>query len=139
MIPIIYNETVMAQTRAKILLVDDDGSLRTLYTDLLESEGFTVEQAVEGKEGLEKLQKGGYSLALLDILLPGLEGTQILKELKESPSNKPNGPLIMLTNRNEPELLDKCASLGAAGSIIKSEVAPDQFVDKVRSFLNKSK
>ncbi len=49
----------MAQNLAKILLVEDDGSLRTLYTDLLESEGFTVEHAVEGKEGLAKLQQGG--------------------------------------------------------------------------------
>lgn len=131
----IYNETTMTGKNGAILLVEDDGSLRTLYTDLLESEGFSVEHAVEGKQGLEKLQKGGYSLTLLDILLPGLEGPQILSQLKKSPPQKKNGPIVMLTNRSEPELLEKCRSLGAVGVIIKSEVSPQQFVDKVKTYM----
>lgn len=127
----------MDGTKKKILLVDDDGTLRALYTDLLESAGFAVEPAVEGKEGLEKAMQGGYDLILLDILLPGLEGTQILEQLKQNPPQIPNGPILMLTNTDQVEVLEKCKSLGAAGAIIKSTVVPNQLMQHIRGYLKK--
>lgn len=121
----------------KVLLVEDDGTLRSLYTDLLESEGFKVDQAVEGEEGLTKLKNGGWDLVLLDVLLPGLEGPQILEKLAQAPPIKSNGPIVMLTNQDSSEVLNKCRDLGAAGAIIKSSVPTDQFIRHVRSYLAK--
>ena len=128
----------MEGKKKKILLVDDDGTLRTLYVDLLEREGFQVDQAVEGKEGLEKAKSGGYDLILLDILLPGLEGPQILEALKHKPSAKPNGPIVMLTNQDQPEVLKKCLDLGASGAIIKSNTPPEQLAQQVKKYLTKT-
>jgi len=125
----------MPKGKGKVLLVDDDGTLRALYVDVLEREGLQVDQAVEGKEGLEKAKQGGYDLVLLDFLLPGLEGTQILKELKENPPQKANGPIVMLTNSDQVEVIEKCKALGAAGAIIKSTVVPDQLVQRIQGYL----
>ncbi len=123
----------------KILLVDDDSTLRLLYVDTLESAGFQVDQAVEGKEGLEKAKNGGYDLILLDYLLPGLEGTQILEQLRQNPPPVPNGPAVMLTNTDQAEVLDKCKELGAAGVIIKSALTPDQLIFHIRKYLKTKK
>lgn len=125
----------MAPIGKKILLVEDDGTLARLYTDFLESEGYVVEQAVEGKEGLQKAKNGGFDLILLDILLPGLQGDEILEELKNTPPSTPNGPIVMLTNQSQPEVLNKCHELGAAGEIIKSEITPDKFIQSIRGYL----
>lgn len=120
-----------------MLLVEDDGTLRTLYVDLLEHEGFDVDQAVEGNEGLAKAKTGGYDIILLDLLLPGISGQQILETLKDTPPPIPNGPIIVLTNQEQPEILTRCQESGAKGVIIKSRIAPDQFVPSILSFVEK--
>lgn len=125
----------MSNNKVKVLLVEDDGTLRTLYTDLLEAKGFNVEYSVEGKEGLEKASQGGYDIILLDILLPGLPGQEILKRLRENPPKQPNGPIVMLTNQNQDEILQECRVLGAAGEIIKSNTNPDQLIQRINEFI----
>lgn len=125
----------MALSGKKILLVEDDGTLRKLYTDFLETEGCLVEHAVEGNEGLEKAKSGGYDLILLDILLPGLKGQEILRALRDSPPATPNGPMVMLTNQSQQSVLDECRKLGAAGEIIKSEITPDKFGQTIQAYL----
>lgn len=119
-------------TAKKVLLVEDDGTLRRLYTDFLERAGFEVDPAVEGKEGYTKATNGGYSLILLDLLLPGMRGDLILTRLKENPPLQPNGPIIVLTNQDEPDVHARCQALGASGVIIKSAVTPEQFTQIVR-------
>ena len=126
----------MKEGRKRILLVEDDGTLRTLYTDALQADGFEVDQAVEGKEGLLKARNGGYNLILLDILLPGLQGPEILEGLRTQPPMKANGPVVMLTNQSQPEILRQCHELGAVGEIIKSDVTPKEFIQFVRGFLD---
>lgn len=125
----------MEGRRKKILLVEDDGTLRRLYTDFLEREGFQVEHAVEGNEGYAKITSGGFDLILLDILLPGMQGQAILERLREASPLQPNGPIVMLTNQSEDHLLRKCRDLGAAGEIIKSNITPDTFIQRIRAFL----
>ena len=126
----------MRNSKKKVLLVEDDGTLRTLYTDLLEAEGLEVEQAVEGNEGMKRASEGGYDLILLDILLPGMQGQEILKKLREKPPIQPNGPIVMLTNQSQKEVLDECRELGAAGEIIKSETEQDQFIQLIHKYLD---
>jgi CheY-like chemotaxis protein len=124
----------MSSSKKRVLLVEDDGTLSALYTDLLESEGYKVEHAVEGKEGLQKAKEGGYDLILLDILLPGLQGTEILKHLHQKPPIQPNGPIVVLTNQDQEDILQKCRKLGAAGEIIKSNVTQDQFMQRILEY-----
>jgi two-component system, NtrC family, nitrogen regulation response regulator NtrX len=80
--------------QAKILIVDDDESIRTTLKAILEDEGYSVNTAASGKEAIEKTQETAYNLALLDIRLPDIEGVELLKLMKE---NIPRTRKIMLT------------------------------------------
>lgn len=118
-----------------ILLVEDDGTLRSLYTELFEQAGFNVTQAVEGKDGLEKLKRGGYDLALIDVLLPEISGDKILEALKNNPPQKPIGAIVMLTNQDQEDIHDKCLGLGASGIIVKSNISMDDLLQEVKKYL----
>lgn len=70
--------------RARILVVDDDETVRDTLKAILESEGYLVDYAVTGKEGIKKTEETTYNLALLDIRLPDMEGVELLKLMKDS-------------------------------------------------------
>jgi two-component system, OmpR family, response regulator CpxR len=81
----------------RILLVDDDVELCSLLTEFLKREGFTLECEHDGKRGLEKALHGGYDVVLLDVMLPGMDGFEILRMLRK----QSKVPVIMLTARGE--------------------------------------
>ena len=85
---------------AKILLVEDETELRDLYQLLLEDEGYLVDAKADGKQGLQALEQGGYDLVLLDIMLPFIDGLEILSQLQKSrlPSKQNVKSVILLTN-----------------------------------------
>lgn len=74
--------------KVKILIVEDDKFLRQLYTDVLENEHYTVDQASDGEEGLEKISEGGYDIVLLDIVVAKINGIDIMKKIKVHPPKK---------------------------------------------------
>ena len=121
----------------KILLVEDEVSLRELYLELLRQEGFSVDQARDGQEALDMIQKGGYDLILLDLVLPKLSGVEVLEQLKKQKIKKSNGPVVVLTNLGK-EAVDGKKKLGIKDYLIKSDLTPDQFVKKVRSHLKQT-
>ena len=73
----------MARTKNRILVVDDEEGLRLLYKEELEDEGAEVELAASGEEALEKLEKNSIDLVLLDIKMPGMDGVEVLRRVKE--------------------------------------------------------
>jgi DNA-binding response OmpR family regulator len=122
----------------RLLVVEDDQFLRELYDQLLKEEGYDVELAVDGQEGLEKMTAGGFDLVLLDIMLPRMDGLEILKKLKESGPKRPSGPVVLLTNLGQDSIIKEGFSLGASGYLIKSAMNPDQVLAEVKVFLSKS-
>jgi len=80
-----------------ILLIDDDTELTALLSEFLKREGFTVEAEHEGHHGLEKAQQAGVDLVVLDVMLPGIDGFEILRRLRQHSKV----PVIMLTARGE--------------------------------------
>jgi DNA-binding NtrC family response regulator len=70
--------------RARILVVDDDESIRTVLATVLEENGYTVDTAGSGNEGIEKTKTNFYNLALIDIRLPDMDGTQVLAKVKDT-------------------------------------------------------
>jgi DNA-binding NtrC family response regulator len=70
--------------RPRILIVDDDEGIRTVLATVLEENGYTVDTAECGKEGIEKTETNLYNLALIDIRLPDMEGTQVLAKMKDT-------------------------------------------------------
>lgn len=85
-----------------ILVVDDDFDCRNLVKTVLSSNGFTVEVCADGTEALEKLKSFSADLVVLDIMMPGLSGYDVVVHMKQRPETQ-NIPIIMLTAKGEPE------------------------------------
>lgn len=120
----------------KILVVEDEVYLRDLYIEILKQEGYNVDSAAEGEEAFSKMKTGGYDLVLLDIMLPKMDGIQILKKLKEEKPEKPNKSVLLLTNLGQETIISEGVSLGVRGYLIKSDYTPDQLLAEVKKALN---
>lgn len=121
----------------KILVAEDDFYLRDLYAELLKTEGFEVETAADGPEAFIKLKEGGFDLVLLDIMLPKIDGLQLLKKLKADPPQKENKVVVFLTNVGKDEAIKEGFKLGAAGYLLKGQLTPDQVITEVKNYLSK--
>ena len=126
----------MVDTPEKILVIEDELSLRELYIELLTDTGYQVDYAVDGEIGLEKIKKGGWDLILLDIILPKIDGLTVLQTLQNEPLSVSNGPIIMLTALAQDTLVHKALESGASGYLVKSEITPGQVLEEVKNFLS---
>lgn len=123
------------QAKARILIVDDDAFLAGIYATKLELDGFAVLSARDGDEGLRLAAKEKPDLILLDVLMPKLDGFEVLKRLKEDPASK-EIPVIMLTNLGQKEDVEKGMSEGAVDYLIKAHFVPAEAVAKIKKVLN---
>lgn len=119
---------------AKVLLVEDEPSIRDLYNRQLTKAGFTVIAVDDGLKGLQELKVDSFDALLLDIMLPGMNGLQILREFKQ---NFPNSQtkVILLTNLGQDEVIKEGFALGANAYLIKASYTPDQVVTEVQNIL----
>jgi DNA-binding response OmpR family regulator len=122
---------------AKILLIEDDTLIADLYERTLSLEGYEVDLAVDGEEGLTKFLAGGYDLILLDIMLPKINGIDILKRIRNKQTEKANGPVIILTNLDQDQIIRQGLELGASGYLVKSRVDVKQLLSEIKAFLAK--
>ena len=99
----------------RILVIDDDVELASLLRTFLQREGFTPEFVYDGKAGLERALQGGYDLIVLDVMLPGIDGFEVLRRLRQ----QSRVPVIMLTARGED--VDRIVGL---------EIGADDYVPK---------
>jgi two-component system chemotaxis response regulator CheY len=129
----------MATTNLKILLVDDDESLRQMYNLILSKAGYTVTRAIDGIDGLAKAREGGYAIVLLDLMMPNLDGIGFLKGLRDEEPKKPNGPVVVLSNAGYDNVAKEAISLGAVGFLMKAELLPKDLVQAVSEYLEKGK
>lgn len=119
----------------KILVIEDDQYIRDVYQEVLTEVGYDVTTSVDGEEGLVKIREGGYSLILLDMMMPKLDGLGVLESLKQNASKTANGPIVLLTNLAHDPVISKALSLGAKDYLIKSDLNPDQLVTRVGELL----
>ena len=122
----------------QILIVEDDQFLREFYQELLSGEGYFVDVAAEGETALNKIRANEYNLVLLDIMLPKKDGLQILRELKIVPAKSQKLSIVVLTNLGQDSVIKQCFELGARGYLIKSALNPDQVLQEVKSYLQKT-
>jgi len=122
----------------RILIVEDDQFLREFYQELLQAEGYNVDVAPDGEIGSQKVLLGGYSIVLLDIMLPKKDGLQVLRDLKVATPKQANGPIVVLTNLGQDEVIKQAFALGAAGFLIKSAMNPNEVLQEIKSYLQKS-
>lgn len=124
----------MDSNQKKILLVEDEDFIRDLYVRQLTKAGFNVQAAPDGTSGLNTLLSTTFDLVLLDIMLPGMNGLQILREYKaKNPISKTI--VILLTNLGQEAVIKEGFELGAQAYIIKASYTPDQVVSEVKNAL----
>jgi len=120
----------------RILLIEDDDLIRDLYKRQLDLAGLPTDSFPNGKDGLDALTKNHYDLVLLDILLPDINGLEILKQIKQNPTNK-TLPVVLLTNLGQDEIVKQGFNLGAEGYLIKLYYTPEKVIEEVRNILGK--
>ena len=120
--------------KKKILLVEDDPFISEMYTTKFDRAGYDVETAMTGKEGLMKATEWGPDIILLDILIPEMDGFEVLSQVKKNPATS-KIPVMMLTNLGQKEDIEKGAALGAAAYVVKAHFTPQEVVDKVKTLL----
>lgn len=118
----------------KIILVEDDPFLRSLMLIKLQKEGFNVTEAFDGEDGLKKVSEVKPSLVLLDLILPGINGFEVLQKLK-SDSATSYIPVIILSNLGSRTDVEKGLKLGAYDFMIKAHFTPEEIVEKVKNAL----
>lgn len=106
-----------------------------LFTDTLTDEGFEVETASDGMEGLEKLKAGGFDLVLLDVMMPKLDGIGILTELTDHKPAKENKKIVLFTSLHDDPAVKEGLTKGAHGFIVKSDYTPEVLIAKIKTFL----
>ena len=99
-----------------ILIVDDEKIITKALSRIFQHHHFVVDTAYDGKEALKKIKKNNYHCVLLDIILPEINGVDVLAKIKET---KPNMPVIMMTAYSNTEALQKAKKLGASEAILK--------------------
>lgn len=122
--------------RGLILVVEDDTFLKNLIVPRLEQEGFKVEWASEGKTALEFLKKTVPILVVLDLLLPGIDGFQVLQEIRNEPRLK-ELPVIVLSNLGEQEHIDRAKMLGADDYLVKAHFTLGEITEKINKLISK--
>jgi DNA-binding response OmpR family regulator len=119
-----------------ILLVEDDAFVSDIYQTRLEQEGYKLVLANNGLEAMKKLEEGIPNLIMLDIIMPYMDGLEVLKKLKAEEKWK-KIPVIILTNLSQKEEVDEGLGIGADDYLIKSHFTPSEVVGKVKTLLEK--
>lgn len=132
---ILNHVTITSMNPTNILLVEDEQYLRELYQEILVEQGYKVETASDGEEGFNKVKQGGWDLVILDIILPKMNGLEIMRKLRNEPPLKPNKKIIFLTNLDKDEEIKEALQLGD-GYFIKSQVTPGTLVTELKSYLD---
>ena len=118
----------------KILITEDDPLMSRMYQKIFTFEGFEVIMAADGQDGLDKIRAEMPTLVLLDVMMPRLNGLQVLEKLKADPATKAI-PVIMLTNLSSQQDADNAMLKGAVKYIVKSEHDPKEVADMVKEVL----
>lgn len=122
----------------RLVVIEDDEVLSSTLQKSLKEAGFSVTLAKDGKEGLQTVQEQAPDLVLLDILLPGLSGLDVLAKLKQEEKTK-DIPVLILSQLSDQDNISRAISLGAQGYLVKSDYALEDIVKKVQEFFQKSK
>lgn len=118
----------------KILVIEDDKFLRELISQKILKEGYDVAEAVDGEKGVEAVKKEKPDLVLLDLILPGIDGFEVLARIKADPSIS-QVPVIILSNLGQKDDIEKGLKMGAVDYMIKAHFTPGEIIEKVRMIL----
>lgn len=121
---------------AKILLIDDDPFILDMYVLKLKDSGFTIDSASNGKDGLSKIKTFEPDLLLLDIVMPTMDGFDVLQEIKKNPPTR-LFKIVLLSNLGQKEDVERGLGLGADDYLVKANFTPGEVVQKIQEVLSK--
>jgi DNA-binding response OmpR family regulator len=119
---------------SKILIIEDDKFLRELIVSKLKKENYDIVATVDGEEGIQKVKEEKPDLILLDLILPGIDGFEVLSQIKSDPTIS-SIPVIILSNLGQKEDIDKGITLGANNYLIKAHFTPGEIIEKIKTIL----
>ncbi|MCL2037769.1 response regulator [Candidatus Saccharibacteria bacterium] len=119
------------EVKKKILLVEDDETLAAVYKQRLELEGFEIQHSKNGEDALDTAVKFQPDLILLDVMMPKLNGFDVLDILRNTPATR-NIHIIMLTALSQPKDAERAKELGADDFLVKSQVVIGDVVSRVK-------
>lgn len=117
-------------TKKRILFIEDEEALRSAFREAFGRNGYIVQDAADGEEGLRMAQQELPDLILLDLILPKKSGFEVLKELRGNPATK-RIPIIVLTNLEGSEDIERALDMGATTYLVKANYNLDDIVAKV--------
>ena len=118
--------------KKKILVIEDEATLQKALNDVLLQEGFEVSSASDGVTGLEIAKKENPDLILLDIILPKMDGFEVLAKLK---ADDENTPVVILTNLSDVNDVQKALDLGATTYLVKADYHLNEVIQKIKEIL----
>lgn len=127
----------MDNKKIKILIVDDDETIRGIYTEVFKKEGFEVVEATDGVEGLDKATKELPKVILTGIIMPRMDGFG-LKEALEKNVNTANIPVMMISHMGREEDRQKAMSMGIKDFFIQGMISPRGIADKIKAMFGSS-
>ena len=121
----------MTDQKKIILVIEDEEPLRRVLKDILTVEGYSIIETKDGVEGLEMALKEHPDLILLDIVMPKMNGLEMLKQLRTDEWGK-TAPVIVLTNLSDNEDVAKAMEIGAFEYFVKTDIKIDEVIAKIR-------
>lgn len=122
----------MSEEKVKILIVEDEEALATVLEAKLKKEGYDIQVEYDGEAGYNKIKEWQPDLILLDIVMPKMDGYEVLEKLNEEGIKT---PVIIISNSGQPVEIEKTTKLGAVDHLIKTQFDPTEVVFKVRAYL----
>lgn len=120
----------------KVLIVEDDKFLSELISTKLDKEGFAIALAGDGEAGLKKAEEFRPAIILLDIMLPGMDGFEVLDKLKAHPDETlKKTPVIILSNFGQESKVERGLQLGAVDYLVKANFTTGEIVSKIKEVL----
>lgn len=120
--------------RQKILIIEDDRFLRELISRKLISEDYQICEASDGEEGVRVAKAEKPDLILLDLILPGIDGFEVLGKIRQAPEIDQT-PVIILSNLGQKEDIERGIKLGATDYLIKAHFTPGEIIEKISAIL----
>lgn len=118
--------------KSRILLVEDDQFLSVLLKNRLLKEGYDVIVAQDGPSALDQLRRERFNLVLLDLILPGQSGFEVMEEIRQEPKWSVEGaPIIVISNLGQESDIERSRELGASDYFVKARISIDELVQKV--------
>jgi len=134
--PIAKEDVNVKKLNIKVALVEDDPFLREICSKKLAKEGYTVYEAIDGQQALDTVKKVKPDIVLLDIILPAIDGFQILHELRQNPDKAiATVPIIMLSNLGQDDDIKKAMEMGANDYLVKAHFTTEEIAEKIKKTL----